>query len=218
MPLKIFKIEGSNLGKLHNHIKKTKNKNDTIMIEFLAEKDSPKISDFINQLHDLIDEAIICDISIKTKNIPICFMVAYKRYMAEDESPREVKDKIKVKACDICKYYEKCDGLFKEYVEKYGDGEIVPITEKNLITDNERCMIEILLKENNISTKRIIELKSTKEFNDICAHCTGGDDVFITGNKLVKKSIIKKSLSSEGYVWELNLTHSMITNYIKFNH
>jgi hypothetical protein len=206
--VKKFKINEINFENLSNQLKTSP---DGIIIEFLPESDFPRFSDFIAKLHQLIDKAIVANVEIKVENVPFCFMVAYKRYVST-ENGSQLK-KMKTDACKICKYFDKCDGIFEIYIEKYGDGEIVPISSKILITDNEKCMIEVLLRENNINTKRIMELKSVDELKEICAHCVGDDDVFITGNKLMKKDVVKRNFSDEGYIWELNTNHPLIVKY-----
>ncbi len=170
-------------------------------------KDSDlSLSKASERLSELIDECILRNIDVVVENIPYCFLVGYKRYIKEVKND----EKVKPKKCKECKYYEKCSGLWKSYIEKYGEGEISPITGKYLITDNERCMIEILLKVGKATTKQILELKNSPEFKDICAHCVESDDVMLTGKKLMEKGVVLRSFGPEGYIWSLNKEHFLV--------
>ncbi|MEM5806792.1 MAG: hypothetical protein QW474_00180 [Candidatus Aenigmatarchaeota archaeon] len=197
-----------------------------ILFPYLSEKelytcDYVPISSFAPYVHKAIDNAIFLNKEIETFGIPHCFMVGYKRYMSENKRGNSMEidlpcelignkeRKSKFKQCNSCKYNSTCDGVWETYLEKFGSREFVPINENIFITDNERCMIAILLKENNISTKRILELKSSEEFRDICANCVGSDDVIVTGNNLIKKAIVEKELGNEGYRWRF------VENYVE---
>jgi len=171
----------------------------------------PKKSDILlssaaEKLHNIIDECIFQNVDVVVENIPYCFLVGYKRYIKEVESD----EKIKPEKCKECKHYEKCSGIWKEYIERYGDKEIMPITGKYLITDNERCMIEILLKVGQATTKQLLELKNSPEFKDICAHCVGSDDVMLTGKNLIEKGVVVREFGASGYIWSLNKEHTLV--------
>jgi len=165
----------------------------------------PPLGKIITFIHKSIDYALLINKFVKTENIPYCFMIAYKRYMKENNENKKRKSKTKI--CTECKYNIICDGLWNSYWNLYGQEGIKPITSKNLITDNERCMISILLKENKISTKNMLKLKVSNEFKDICANCVGSDDVIVTGNNLIEKGVIKKKLTENGFTW------SFVDNY-----
>jgi hypothetical protein len=194
---------------------------DNIKIVFAEPKKdglTPAIDLFVPYVHKSIDKALLLNRIVKTENIPQCCMVAYKRYMTENDKENSFeihcnglkntkedikKRKSKTKPCVECKYNIICDGLWTSYLQRFGYKGIKSITHKGLITDNERCMISILLKENNIPTKRMLQLKSSDEFKDICANCVGSDDVVVTGNNLVEKNVVRKTLGKHGYVWSL---------------
>ena len=81
--------------------------------------------------------------------IPMCYMlgVGYESYLSEYESRDRLKEehvgpefrdldveenrkrhgRVKGKQCKACKYYNICEGIFKEYAEKRGFDELVPI-------------------------------------------------------------------------------------------
>jgi len=175
-----------------------KNKSGKVKIVFPKESEL-KLSAVAERLRDTIDEFIFQNVSISVENIPYCFLVGYKRYIAELKS----KEKIKTERCKDCKHYGDCSGIWKAYIARYGDREIFPITGKHLVTDNERCMLEILLKLGQATTKQILELKNSPEFRDICAHCVGSDDVMLTGKNLMAKGLVKREFTKEGFLWKL---------------
>lgn len=81
--------------------------------------------------------------------IPFCYMlgVGYESYLSEYESKSRMKEehvgpefrdlnveknrrehgRVRGKQCKACKYYNTCEGVFKEYAEKMGFDELVPV-------------------------------------------------------------------------------------------
>jgi hypothetical protein len=68
------------------------------------------------------------------------------------------------------------------------------------------CIYQILKKENNITSKRILELATTEEFEKICTGCVSGDSFLRAVKKLEKLGYIKSTLGKGGYRWELLIT------------
>ena len=73
------------------------------------------------------------------------------------------------------------------------------------ITEDEdtNCIYQILMKENNITSKRILELATTEEFEEICTGCVSGDSFLRAVKKMEKYGCIKSSLGKGGYRWQL---------------
>ena len=73
------------------------------------------------------------------------------------------------------------------------------------ITEDEdtNCIYQILMKENNITSKRILELATTEEFEEICTGCVSGDSFLRAVKKMEKYGYIKSSLGKGGYRWQL---------------
>lgn len=71
---------------------------------------------------------------------------------------------------------------------------------KRPLTDLEKCMLLILKTENNISSRRVLKL--AQKFK-ICAACSDRSEVFSTGEKLIKKNLIKRKLKRNEYFWSL---------------
>lgn len=72
---------------------------------------------------------------------------------------------------------------------------------KRPLTDLEKCMLLILKTKNNISSQEVLKL--AKKFK-ICATCSDRSGVFSTGEKLLKKGLIKRKLKRKEYFWSLS--------------
>ncbi|MFH1235126.1 MAG: hypothetical protein V1493_05950 [Candidatus Diapherotrites archaeon] len=174
-------------------------KSATIEIVFALPKGrATLISQTPQPIKEAADNCLLNGAIPVIKNVPHCFMAGYWRYLEDGRGK-----KTKTEKCKKCCKSDKCPGILEGYVKKFGDSEIVPVSGMLVVTDNERCMILILRKANRATTKKLLELKASKEFSDICAHCVGSDDVMLTGEKLLEKGIIKRELGKNGYVWWL---------------
>jgi hypothetical protein len=69
--------------------------------------------------------------------------------------------------------------------------------------DRQACVLKILRKESPASTKRIIELASTVEFQELCRDCRSGNEVYEIAVKLQKTGMITRTPGKGGYVWAL---------------
>jgi hypothetical protein len=70
-------------------------------------------------------------------------------------------------------------------------------------SDRQTCVLRILRKESPASTKRIIELASTVEFQQICRDCRSGIEVYETAMKLQQTGMITRTPGKGGFVWAL---------------
>ena len=71
------------------------------------------------------------------------------------------------------------------------------------VDDRELCVLSILRMENSASTKRIIELASSPEFERICRDCKSGVEVYETAMKLYRLGQIRRSAGEGGFIWTL---------------
>ena len=69
--------------------------------------------------------------------------------------------------------------------------------------DRVLCILSILDKENSVSTRRIIELASTPEFEKICRDCKSGTAVYETAMKLYRMGRIDRKPGEGGFIWTL---------------
>jgi radical SAM protein with 4Fe4S-binding SPASM domain len=117
------------------------------------EKVVPKYSQIQKYVIQVIDYCKKNKIKIFFTNIPLCFMQDYELYLDEaykssftmvpfyhpgkkiitkyrEEIRMEMK--VKLEKCKNCKYFNICEGVYKNYIEKYGDREIKPVKGKKL--------------------------------------------------------------------------------------
>ncbi len=91
-----------------------------------------------------VDIGIKAGISVMTEAIPYCFMQGYEDCIAEKVIPqtkiydfhevidnfteaRQKQGKVKNPQCQLCSYYQVCEGPWKEYPEKFGWEEFNPV-------------------------------------------------------------------------------------------
>ncbi len=94
-----------------------------------------------------LDVGIKAGINVMTEAIPYCFMKGYEQYIAEEIIPdtavfdnnleiddygyyRKNQGKSKGPNCPTCKYYNVCEGPWREYPEIFGWKEFKPISNK----------------------------------------------------------------------------------------
>lgn len=163
-------------------------------------------------------------------NITPCFLKGYENnvigisaFNTVVKSPEGVKTdldesanshKIKNKnICNKCVYYKECPGIDKTYIELFGWKGFKAVKKNNIhkkknrktakniyFTDNERCLIEILTKHNNISIEQII--KYAKKI-PLCQDCTDGNNIINTATKLIEKKLIKLNFKNGKYYLSL---------------
>jgi|GEM_PF-1990073 len=67
----------------------------------------------------------------------------------------------------------------------------------------EVCVLSILRLENPVSTRRITELASTAEFQEICRDCRSGTEVYETTMRMHRVGLLNREPSSGGFLWSL---------------
>jgi len=80
---------------------------------------------------------------------------------------------------------------------------LIEMRDEILQDEEMNCIYQILKKENNITSRRILELATTEEFEDICTGCVSGDSFLRAVKKMEKMGVIKSSLGQGGYRWQL---------------
>ncbi|MFP4118344.1 MAG: hypothetical protein ACLFTR_05485, partial [Candidatus Woesearchaeota archaeon] len=92
-----------------------------------------------------IDIAVDNGVRVMVESVPLCLMAGYEAYVSElyipdtriEEKDRiiedfrkakaESKSKIKSTYCTECKFYEICEGPWREYPDRFGWDEFVPV-------------------------------------------------------------------------------------------
>lgn len=111
----------------------------------LVEEIVPRHSEVETYVKKGLEIGIKAGVKVMTEAIPYCFMKGYEQYIAERIIPdtsvfdneieladygfyRKTQGKAKGPDCSRCKYYDVCEGPWKEYPEIFGWGEFKPIT------------------------------------------------------------------------------------------
>jgi len=104
----------------------------------------PKKTEVIPYLKKGLDLGIKRGLMVMAEAIPLCLMKGYEKYVSEFYIPStEIREKgytierfeeVRIKEgkakfpqCRICKYYNICEGPWKEYPEYYGNEEFKPV-------------------------------------------------------------------------------------------
>ena len=88
--------------------------------------------------------------------------------------------------------YNRVESKLKQYFSSETKLEVV-------------CVYSILLRENYISTKRLIDLAVSQKQVKNCVGCASADSVFRAIKKLQGVGLIIGHMKKGGYVWELLL-------------
>jgi hypothetical protein len=154
-----------------------------------------KLSEIILSIKTILDEFIEREINFELVDFPYCLLLGYKRYIKKTVTYSDIN-----LLCDECEFNGVCPGFNPLYLEQSGADEIKPVNYKTHMTDNENCMIKILKYKNDITTSEVLEL--VKLF-PICNDCSTGAHVIAAGQKLIQKEIVTKTLTSNGYIWNM---------------
>jgi len=65
------------------------------------------------------------------ENVPICILPKFKDRISDLKKPEDNlnyynREKTKPDKCFDCRYFNECDGMWKAYLEQFGDEEMIP--------------------------------------------------------------------------------------------
>lgn len=118
--------------------------------------------------------------------------------------------KVRAPACRGCRLKKRCPGLAADYVKLFGFGGMAaaPLTAPKpaakrrglFLSDNERCLLEILRREDGASTRRVLQL--AKQIA-LCRDCSDGNHVMNAARSLSEKGLVAGVFSRGRYNWRL---------------
>lgn len=119
--------------------------------------------------------------------------------------------KVKGPPCRRCALAKKCRGADVHYIERFGWRGFVPVKKPGAagkpaaagrvyLSDNERCLLEILRRKPGAATREILALS-----RDIvlCRDCSDGNAVMAAAASLAAKGLVKREFSRGVYRWSL---------------
>jgi len=130
--------------------------------------------------------------------------------------------KVKGPPCRNCALVKKCRGADKDYVRFFGWEGFEPVKEAGkteeapasgriFLSDNEKCLVEILRLKNGVSTKEALRLSKKIV---LCRDCSDGNAVMNSANRLIQKGLVKSSFSRGTYYWSLARPYSEIEKWL----
>lgn len=126
-----------------------------------------------------------------------------------------------LRGCEGCAYSDTCSGMDIHYTGLFGENEVSPVSlaaadrqkgagedidEKDnqkvlVLTDNEKCFIEVLKNRGQITTSEVLRLAKDLP---LCRDCIDGNAVLNASVRLIKKGIIEKKFFRGRYLWKLS--------------
>ncbi len=130
--------------------------------------------------------------------------------------------KMKGPLCRRCALGKKCRGADKHYVDLFGwEGfepvckagvkEDAPSTGRLFLSDNDRCLVEILRLKKEVSTKEALRLSKKIV---LCRDCSDGNAVMNSATRLVQKGLVKSCFRNGMYYWSLAKSYARIKKWL----
>jgi MoaA/NifB/PqqE/SkfB family radical SAM enzyme len=130
--------------------------------------------------------------------------------------------KVKGPPCRRCSLAGRCRGADGYYIERFGWEGFVPVGRAGgalrtaargrvYLSDNERCMVEILRRAKDASTREVLAL--SKEIA-LCRDCSDGNAVLAAASTLAAKGLVKSSIARGVYRWSLARPYAEIRKWL----
>lgn len=94
----------------------------------------PRMKEVVDYLTKALENEIKNNVEVRIEGMPFCVIENYSRYInkieqekVNDISEKDIKDHVKFKSCKLCRYNKVCVGVWKEYAEKEGSKEFIPV-------------------------------------------------------------------------------------------
>ncbi|NNN04577.1 MAG: radical SAM protein [Elusimicrobia bacterium] len=122
----------------------------------------------------------------------------------------------KTAACQRCVYNDRCIGWDASYARVFGTDEITPLLEMperydaptrgrpahegrgGVLTDNEQCVLEVLKRRNDLTTKQFLDVA---ESLPICKDCKDENAVMNAAETLIKMGVVERKFVKGKYLW-----------------
>ncbi|HAT72662.1 MAG TPA: hypothetical protein DCS63_07585 [Elusimicrobia bacterium] len=139
-----------------------------------------------------------------------------------DLDANSAASKVKGAPCRRCALNDRCRGADAQYIQRFGwrgfapvngsgfGGKIVP-GGRIYLSDNERCMTEILRRKPEASTREVLALSKKIV---LCRDCSDGNAVLAAAASLVSKGLVSRALSGGAYRWRLAKPYAEIKKWL----
>ena len=130
--------------------------------------------------------------------------------------------KIKGPPCRRCALGKKCRGADKHYVALFGWEGFEPVRKAGVkedapsggrlfLSDNDRCLVEILRLKKEVSTKEALRLSKKIV---LCRDCSDGNAVMNSASRLAQKGLVKSRFKNGTYFWSLAKPYARIKKWL----
>ena len=130
--------------------------------------------------------------------------------------------RIKGRPCRGCALAKKCRGADKGYIENFGWRGFTPVkkpdsakktvvTGRPYLSDNEKCIVEILRSKAEVSTKEVLALSKNIV---LCRDCSDGNAVMASAASLTAKGLVKSVFERGVYRWSLTKPYAKIKKWL----
>lgn len=119
--------------------------------------------------------------------------------------------KVKGPPCRTCSLSGKCRGADVHYIERFGWRGFTPVKKgggaraagasgRIYLSDNEKCLVEILRLKPSASTREVLALSKNIV---LCRDCSDGNVVMNSAASLTAKGLVRSSFERGTYRWSL---------------
>lgn len=164
-------------------------------------------------------------------NLPMCILPGYESAIIQtfngtavlnlDGSKTNIDDnkawwKKRIPLCSDCEYNKVCFWVDEKYLRKWWEAEfqtkrdeikmnfdLDELKIRNYFTDDELCFFEILELQKEVTVEDIMCLKDDLQ---ICQDCDSLNKIISTGEQLIKKDFVKKTLKKGKIYYERRKT------------
>ena len=130
--------------------------------------------------------------------------------------------KVKGPPCRACALNKKCRGADEHYIANFGWAGFKPVkktgaakkvraTGRVYLSDNEKCLVEILRLKDGASTKEVLALSRNIV---LCRDCSDGNAVMTSAASLISKGLVKSAFARGVYRWSLAKPYAEIKKWL----
>jgi radical SAM protein with 4Fe4S-binding SPASM domain len=203
----------------------------------------PRMSDAAPYIKKALQIGIDAGINVMVEAVPYCMMQNYEEYLSEHYIPetqirglnyftdnwddvRRLEGKNKFLQCVSCKYVFRCEGPWKEYPERYGSKEFIPVKDlpKEVVIevtsqcnlDCEFCFNKNSFLDNSQGRYRELDNQYIKRIIDSLVRNNIKEVRFTGGEPLLKQGIFEliRYAKSFGLYVRLNTNATLINKNI----
>lgn len=130
--------------------------------------------------------------------------------------------KVKGPPCRACALNKKCKGADEHYIAEFGWTGFKPVkkagavkkaavTGRIYLSDNEKCLVEILRLKAGASTREVLALSKNII---LCRDCSDGNAVMTSAASLISKGLVKSRFGRGIYRWTLAKPYEEIKKWL----